>query len=85
MYGFAAWDEAFPDRKQRVLQPFEPIDHPFVEIARFESRIPGAVFTERGGEAGQVSVASRRLQLDRHRPVPRRLRPQPRPLHVAEQ
>ena len=43
---FAAWDEAFPDRKQRVLQPSEPIDHPFVEIARFESRIPGAAFTE---------------------------------------
>ena len=33
---FAAWDEAFPDRKQRVLQPSEPIDHPFVEIERFE-------------------------------------------------
>ena len=43
---FAAWDEAFPDRKQRVLQPLEPIDHPFVEIARFESLIPGAAFTE---------------------------------------
>lgn len=38
---FAAWDEAFPDRKQRVLQPSEPIDHPFVEIVPFESRIPG--------------------------------------------
>ena len=36
---FAAWDEAFPDRKQRVLQPAEPIDHPFVEIARLASRI----------------------------------------------
>jgi IrrE N-terminal-like domain len=34
---FAAWDEAFPDRKQRVLQPFEPMDHPFVEIARASS------------------------------------------------
>ena len=32
---FSAWDEAFPDRKQRVLQPSEPINHPFVEIARF--------------------------------------------------
>lgn len=31
---FAAWDEAFPDRKQRVLQPETPIDHPFVEIRR---------------------------------------------------
>ena len=25
---FAAWDEAFPDRKQRVLQPSEPLDTP---------------------------------------------------------
>ena len=29
---FAAWDEAFPDRKQRVLQPIAPLDHSFVEI-----------------------------------------------------
>lgn len=43
---FAAWDDAFPDRKQRVLQPSEPIDHPFVEIARFESGVPGAAITE---------------------------------------
>ena len=42
---FAAWDNAFPDRKPRVLQPSEPIEHPFVEIARFESRVPGAVVT----------------------------------------
>ena len=31
---FAAWDKAFPDRKQRVLQPSEPIEHPFAEIER---------------------------------------------------
>ena len=31
---FAAWDEAFPDRKQRVLQPATPIEHPFAEIER---------------------------------------------------
>jgi IrrE N-terminal-like domain len=48
---FAAWDEAFPDRKQRVLQSAEPIDHPFVEIARFECRIPGAAFTENDDQA----------------------------------
>ena len=48
---FAAWDEAFPDRKQRVLQPSEPIDHPFVEIARFENRFPGAAFTESDDQA----------------------------------
>jgi hypothetical protein len=29
---FAAWDDLFPDRKQRVLHPHTPIDHPFVEI-----------------------------------------------------
>jgi hypothetical protein len=48
---FAAWDAAFPDRKQRVLQPATPIDHPFVEIARFECRIPGAEFTESDDQA----------------------------------
>jgi IrrE N-terminal-like domain len=48
---FAAWDAAFPDRKQRVLQPATPIDHPFVEIARFECRIPGAEFTESEDQA----------------------------------
>jgi hypothetical protein len=35
----AAWDEMFPDRKPRVLQPRVPIDHPFVEVPRFECRI----------------------------------------------
>jgi Zn-dependent peptidase ImmA (M78 family) len=82
---FAAWDEAFPDRKQRVLQPFEPIDHPFVEIARFESRIPGAVFTESDVQALEslakpfaekflVSPIAMRIRLEKlgllHRTVP---------------
>ena len=31
---FSAWDDAFPDRKQRVLRPLEPIAHSFVEIPR---------------------------------------------------
>jgi hypothetical protein len=35
----AAWDEMFPDRKPRVLQPRVPIDHPFVEVPRIECRI----------------------------------------------
>jgi IrrE N-terminal-like domain len=48
---FAAWNEAFPDRKQRVLQPSEPIDHPFVEIARFECRVLGGTFTENDDQA----------------------------------
>src|SRR5258706_545380 len=32
------------DHTPRVLKPSEPINHPFVEIARFECRIPGAAF-----------------------------------------
>jgi hypothetical protein len=48
---FAAWDKAFPDRKQRVLQPPQPIDHPFVEIVRFENQIPGAAFTKSEDQA----------------------------------
>jgi hypothetical protein len=31
---FAAWDQIFPDRKQRILAPETPIDHPFVEISQ---------------------------------------------------
>jgi hypothetical protein len=82
---FAAWDAAFPDRKQRVLQPSEPIDHPFVEIMRFESRIPGAPFTESDDQALEnfakpfaekflVSPIAMRIRLERlgllHRAVP---------------
>lgn len=82
---FAAWDEAFPDRKQRVLQPATPIDHPFVEIARFECRIPGAEFTETDdlaldsfakpfAERFLVSPIAMRIRLERlgllHRTVP---------------
>lgn len=36
---FAAWNEMFPDRKQRVLQPRTPISHPFVEVLRIDRRI----------------------------------------------
>jgi Zn-dependent peptidase ImmA (M78 family) len=82
---FAAWDQAFPDRKQRVLQPATPIDHPFVEIARFECRIPGAEFTETDDQALDgfaepfaekflVSPIAMRIRLERlgllHRTVP---------------
>jgi Zn-dependent peptidase ImmA (M78 family) len=31
---FSAWEEIFPDRKQRVLQPRTPFSHPFVEFPR---------------------------------------------------
>jgi Zn-dependent peptidase ImmA (M78 family) len=47
----AAWDEAFPDRKQRVLRPSEPMDHPFVEIAHYECSVLGATFTENDDRA----------------------------------
>jgi hypothetical protein len=82
---FAAWDEAFPDRKQRVLQPAEPIHHPFVEIARSESRIAGAAFTESDDQALErfakpfaekflVSPIAMRIRLEKlgllHRTVP---------------
>jgi hypothetical protein len=82
---FVAWDEAFPDRKQRVLQPSEPINHSFVELARFESRIPGAAFTESDDQALEsfakpfaekflVSPIAMRIRLEKlgllHRTVP---------------
>ena len=82
---FAAWDEAFPDRKQRVLQSSEPLDHPFVEIARFECRVLGAAFTENDDEALDrfatpfaekflVSPIAMRIRLEKlgllHRAVP---------------
>jgi hypothetical protein len=34
-----AWDEMFPDRKPRVLQPRTPINHHFVEVPRVECQI----------------------------------------------
>lgn len=43
---FAAWDDAFPDHKQRVLKPASPIDHPFVEIDRSRLYIRGAEFID---------------------------------------
>lgn len=82
---FAAWDEAFPDRKQRVLQPATPVDHPYVEIARFECRIPGVEFKETDDRALDsfakpfaemflVSPIAMRIRLERlgllHRTVP---------------
>lgn len=82
---FAAWGEAFPDRKQRVLQPAKPIDNPFAEIARFECRIPSAEFSETDDQALDtfakpfaekflVSPIAMRIRLERlgllHRTVP---------------
>lgn len=82
---FAAWDEAFPDRKRRVLQPGTSIDHAFFEVTRFECRIPGAEFTKQGDQALDslakpfaerflVSPIAMRIRLERlgllHRTVP---------------
>ena len=33
---FAAWDEMFPDRKQRVIAPSFTINHPFVEVTQMK-------------------------------------------------
>jgi hypothetical protein len=81
----AAWDEMFPDRKPRVIAPAVPVDHPFVEIPRFECRIPGAEFQETDdnvldgvarplAEQFLVSPIAMRIRLEKlgllHRTVP---------------
>src|ERR1700730_8697376 len=48
---FSAWDEMFPDRKQRVLQPRTPFSHPFVEIPRTSWRIGDLDCSESDDEA----------------------------------
>lgn len=82
---FAAWDEAFPDRKRRVLQPSEERDHPFVEIPRFEYRVFRIAFTKNDDHALDrfatpfaekflVSPIAMRIRLEKlgllHRTVP---------------
>jgi Zn-dependent peptidase ImmA (M78 family) len=75
---FAAWDEAFPDRKQRVLQPETPIEHPFVEIGRDfhddEDRVLDN-FVRPFAERFLVSPIAMRIRLEKlgllHRVVPR--------------
>jgi IrrE N-terminal-like domain len=42
----AAWDEMFPDRKPRVIQPGTPIDHGFVEVPRIEWQIDDIKYSE---------------------------------------
>jgi Zn-dependent peptidase ImmA (M78 family) len=81
---FAAWDERFPDRKQRVLKPARPIDHPFIEIAGFEWRTPGEtesdnlameLFATPFAKRFLVSPSAMRIRLEKlgllHRVVPR--------------
>lgn len=75
---FAAWDEAFPDRKQRVLQPETPIEHPFVEIGwdfdDDEDRVLDS-FARPFAERFLVSPIAMRIRLEKlgllHRVVPR--------------
>jgi Zn-dependent peptidase ImmA (M78 family) len=49
---FAAWDEAFPDRTPRVLEPNSPTPHSFVEIERMKDQY-GRTF---GGETADDMV-----------------------------
>jgi hypothetical protein len=82
---FAAWDSTFPDRKPRVLRPKVKVEHPYVEIPRYDWGIFGdprarhddqsmehfaRPFAERFG----VSPVAMRIRLERvgllHRTVP---------------
>lgn len=82
---FRAWDEAFPDRRRRVLRPLGPIAHPFVEIPRSGRRRPDAVCAESDDEVLErfakpfadrflVSPIAMRIRLEKlgllHRTVP---------------
>jgi Zn-dependent peptidase ImmA (M78 family) len=82
---FAAWDEAFPDRKPRVLQPLSPVEHPYVEIERMQSEYGPVVssgaedavlesFTKPLAEKFLVSPIAMRIRLEKlgllHRTVP---------------
>jgi len=81
----AAWDDAFPDRKQRVLKPPSPMDHSFVEFSRKTYVTPFSVETETDDQALDrfatpfarkflVSPIAMRIRLERlgllHREVP---------------
>jgi Zn-dependent peptidase ImmA (M78 family) len=84
---FAAWDEAFPDRKQRVLQPATPIDHPFVEIARdFDKTDDQALeqFAKPFAKRFLVSPIAMRIRLEKLRLL-RRVVPGQRLLEKMEQ
>jgi hypothetical protein len=48
---FSAWDEMFPDRKQRVFQPRTPFSHPFVESPRISCHIGDLDCSESDDEA----------------------------------
>lgn len=83
---FAVWDEFFPDRKQRVLQPKTQIEHAFVEIPKFGFQLSGQMlecetddealerFCKPLAERFLVSPIAMRIRLEKlgllHRSVP---------------
>src|SRR6056297_3488192 len=83
---FAVWDEFFPDRKSRVLQPKTPIEHPFVEIPKYGFQLSGQMlecetddealerFCKPLAERFLVSPIAMRIRLEKlgllHRTVP---------------
>lgn len=80
----AAWDEMFPDRKPRVLQPETPIGHPYVEIDRMTDEFGNPIgaadddvldnFVRPFAEQFMVSPIAMRIRLEKlgllHRVVP---------------
>lgn len=82
---FAIWDEFFPDRKQRVLQPETPVAHSFVEIPRIRASVGDFAISETESETLErfckplaerfvVSPIAMRIRLEKlgllHRVVP---------------
>ena len=80
----AAWDEMFPDRNPRVLQPETPIVHPYVEIERMTDECGNPIgaaddyvpdnFARPFAEQFMVSPIAMRIRLEKlgllHRVVP---------------
>jgi Zn-dependent peptidase ImmA (M78 family) len=81
----AAWDEIFPDRKPRVIQPRTSINHPFVEVPRLKCQVGNMYCSETDddvldriarplAEQFLVSPIAMRIRLEKlgllHREVP---------------
>ena len=83
---FVVWDEFFPDRKPRVLQPKTSIEHSFVEIPKYSFQLSGQLlecetddealerFCKPLAELFLVSPIAMRIRLEKlgllHRTVP---------------
>jgi Zn-dependent peptidase ImmA (M78 family) len=72
----AVWEEIFPDCKQRVLQPFAPQAHPYIEVERLQTEHgildnPGAddyvleAFAQPLAERFLVSPIAMRIRLEK--------------------